>query len=50
MYPFEPHFSLDICPEMGLLDHMAALFLVFQETSLLFSIVAVNQFMFPPTL
>ena len=30
-------------PEGGLLDHTAALFLVFQETSILFSIVAVTN-------
>ena len=31
---------MDICPGVGLLDHMVVLFLVFQETSLLFFIVA----------
>ena len=31
MYSFKPHFSPDICPEVGLLGHMAALFLVFEE-------------------
>ena len=30
-----------ICPRVGLLDHIVALFLVFQGTSILFSIVAV---------
>ena len=29
MYLFELEFSLDICPEMGFLDHVAILFLVF---------------------
>ena len=40
MYLFELWFSLDICPGMGLLDDMVALFLVFQGTSILFPIVA----------
>ena len=40
MYLFKLEFSLDICPGMGLLDHMATLFLVFWRTSILFSIVA----------
>ena len=31
-----------ICPEIELLDHMFALFLVFYGTSILFSIVAVS--------
>ena len=29
MYLLELQFSLDICPEVGLLDHMVVLFLVF---------------------
>ena len=29
MYLFELQFCLDICPGVGLLDHMVALFLVF---------------------
>jgi len=29
---FEPHFSLDICPGVGLLNHMVGLFLLFKET------------------
>ena len=39
---FELKFSffLDIWPGVGLLDHMAALFLVFEGTSILFSTVA----------
>ena len=41
MYLFELEFSPDICPEVGLLDHMVALFLVFKGTSILFSIVFV---------
>jgi len=35
MYLFELWFSLDICPAVGLLDHVVALFLVFKETSVL---------------
>ena len=31
---------LDICPGVGLLDHVVALFLVFKGTSILLSIVA----------
>ena len=38
MYLFKLAFCLDINPEMGLLDHMIALFLVFCGTSILFSI------------
>ena len=34
-------FSPEICSGVGLLDHMAVLFLVFEGTSILFSIVAV---------
>ena len=34
-------FCLDICPEVGLLDHMATLYLVFWRTSILFSRVGV---------
>ena len=41
MYPFRPRFSLDICQEVRLLDHVVTLFLVFKRTSLLFCIVAV---------
>ena len=40
MYLFELEFSLDICPGLGLLDHMVILFLVFWGTSRLFSIVS----------
>ena len=40
MYCLELEFSLGICPEVGLLDHMVILFLVFKGTSLLFSIAA----------
>ena len=39
---FELWFSLGICPVVGLLDHMAILFLVFQGTSILLSIVSVS--------
>ena len=34
---FKLQFSLDICPGVGLQDHMVALFLVFKGTSILFS-------------
>ena len=40
MYLFELEFSLDICPGVGLLDHMVTLFIVFKGTSVLCSIVA----------
>ena len=40
-YYFELWFSLDICPGVGLLDHVVVLFLVFWESSILFSIVVV---------
>ena len=42
MYLFELEFSyfLDTCPGVGLLDHMVTLFVVFEGSSLLFSIVA----------
>ena len=36
-----------MCPQVGLLDHMVVLFLVFKEISIPFSIVVV-QFTFPP--
>ena len=36
---FKLYFSPDIYPGVGLLDHMATLFLVFKGTSILFSIV-----------
>ena len=39
MYLFELCFSRDRCSGVGLLDHMVILFLVFKETSILFSIV-----------
>ena len=41
---FKLQFSLDMCLGVGLLDHMATLFLVFKRISLLFSIVAVPIF------
>ena len=41
LFEFEFLFFLDICPGVGLLSHMVALFLVFYGTSILFSIVAV---------
>lgn len=40
--------SLDICPEMGLLDLLVALFLIFWETFILFTTV-VAPFCIPPT-
>ena len=41
---FQSRVFPDICPELGLLDHMVALFLVFSGTSILFSIVAVSVY------
>ena len=35
MYLFKPWFSLDICPGVGLLDHIVALFLVYKGASIL---------------
>ena len=35
---------LDICPEAGLLDHIILLFLVFEGTFILFSVVAVSVY------
>ena len=43
---FELQFYLDICPGMGLLDHMVTLFLVFWGTSILFSTVAASTYIF----
>ena len=40
MYLLELWFYLDICPGVGLLDHMVILFSVLWGTSILFSIVA----------
>ena len=40
MYLSELYFCLDICPGVGLLDHMVILFLAYWGTSILFSIVA----------
>ena len=40
MYVFQSEFSPDICPGVGLLDHMATLVLGFQGTSILFPTVA----------
>ena len=39
---FKLVFSPNICLRVGLLDHKAALFLVFKENSILFSIVVVQ--------
>ena len=38
LYLFELELFLDICPGVGLLDHIVVLFLVFKETSILLSI------------
>ena len=48
MCPFQFWFPWGICLGVGLLGHMAVLFLVFQEISILSSIVAVS-ITFPPT-
>ena len=40
MYVFELDFCLDICPAVGLLDHMVILFWAFWGASVLFSLVA----------
>ena len=42
---FELWFSQDICPVAGLLGHMVVLYLVFKETSILFSTVVVSTYM-----
>ena len=39
IYLFKLQFYQDICPWVGLLDHMATLFWVFWRTSMMFSIV-----------
>ena len=45
MYLFDVSiFCLDICPGVGFLDHMVALFLVFWGTSTLFSMVAAPSY------
>ena len=49
MNVFQWKFCLDICPGVGLLDHMIALYLVFWGTFILFSIVVVPIY-FPPTM
>ena len=41
---FELWFSPDICPGVGLLDHMVILYLVFKGTSILFSILVINLY------
>ena len=41
IYPFGPYFPRDICLLVGLLGHKVALFLIFEGTPILFSIVAV---------
>ena len=37
MYSFKPDFSPDVCPGVGLLGYMVALFLVFEELPVLHS-------------
>ena len=44
MYLLKLEFSPDICPEVGLLDHVVALCLVIYGTSILFSIVAAQTY------
>ena len=39
MYPFELWFSLDRCPTVRLLDHMVVLYLIFEGTHILVSIM-----------
>ena len=48
MYLFELWFSPDICPGLGLLNHMASLQLVFKETSIEFSTVGVLSYIHSP--
>ena len=38
LYLFELELFLDICPGVGLQDHIVVLFLVFKETAILLSI------------
>ena len=45
MYHFKLRFSPDMCPGVGLLDHMITLFLVFKDISIQFSIVTVPSYM-----
>ena len=40
---YKLEFSLNICPEVGLLDHMVTLFLVFKGISELFFKVAIPE-------
>ena len=40
MYLSELWFSLDMCPEVGLLDHVVALFLLFKGIYVLFILTA----------
>ena len=42
MYLLELWFSQGICPVVGMLCHMVILFLVFEEITILFSIVATS--------
>ena len=43
---FQLWFYLDICPGVGLLDHMVVLYLLLWRTSILFSIVVVPVYIF----
>ena len=45
---FEVQFCLDTYPEVGLLDHMRVLFLVFRGTFLLFTVVAAPSYIGSP--
>ena len=45
MYLFEFSSFLDTCPGVSLLDHMVTLFLAFEITSIMFSIVALPNYL-----
>ena len=45
MYLLESWFSQGICPVVGLLCHMVILFLVFEDITILFSIVAISIYL-----
>ena len=50
IFKIQISFTLDVHPEVELLDNMLVLFLTFRGTSILFSIVAAPLFNFPPTI